>query len=204
MRNFGFPHTRGGGPSTVEAQVQPLLVFPTRVGVDLQLAQPAERRNRFPHTRGGGPPPTKKTNRCSAFSPHAWGWTVLYKYDNAQSTSFSPHAWGWTGNRSRDALVRRRFPHTRGGGPKMAAVTSPISGVFPTRVGVDLPPSANRAGCHSFSPHAWGWTCSRGRLSRLTCVFPTRVGVDRPTRLTRQIPSCFPHTRGGGPGKGVP
>ena len=92
-----FPHTRGDGPplSTLNSPTGRFSphawgwsvfvavgavggdVFPTRVGmVRHRPALPAHRR-RFPHTRGDGPQRRNLLEREGAFSPHAWGWSVL-------------------------------------------------------------------------------------------------------------------------------
>src|SRR6185503_1467828 len=92
----GSPHSRGDGPfyTTVGGGVkkfsplawgwsdglclalEPLLVLPTRVG----MVRPAPRRRwpsaGSPHSRGDGPIATRDKERCDAFSPLAWGWSV--------------------------------------------------------------------------------------------------------------------------------
>ena len=71
------------------------------------------------------------------------------------------------------------FPHTRGGGPLILLSLVRWSYVFPTRVGGGPLTVAAKSGVTVFSPHAWGWTGRRGKLTRRLLVFPTRVGVDR-------------------------
>ena len=92
-----FPHTRGGGPPALPfagmiSTFSPhawgwteagapflawLRVFPTRVGVDLDLPYLRPDQRGFPHTRGGGPNPMSPICPHTRFSPHAWGWTYL-------------------------------------------------------------------------------------------------------------------------------
>ena len=123
--NPGFPHTRGGGPSTITilrraAAISPHAWgwtdwrqkkraldtdFPTRVGVDRCASAVARVPTRFPHTRGGGPMLRGMFDRLPAISPHAWGWTAraLRRADNR---TISPHAWGWT------VTMPGRAPHS--------------------------------------------------------------------------------------------
>ena len=132
---------------------------------------------------------------------------------------FSPHAWGWTIYPARSVGDERRFPHTRGGGPKghligiiqkqfsphawgwtdTCAIATNFMRVFPTRVGVDLNRPLSVSHSFAFSPHAWGWTYNLACGAVRREVFPTRVGVDRCSVYTATMSSCFPHTRGGGP-----
>jgi len=94
---MGFPHTRGGGPCTDWDDTHSRIVFPTRVGVDRHVPDPAAAgAGVFPTRVGvdrGLPAPSRF---LIAFSPHAWGWTVLQFL----------------------RIVNQEcFPHTRGGGP---------------------------------------------------------------------------------------
>ena len=111
-----FPHTRGGGPYrflsgslryvfsphawgwTVccYSAVSRLLVFPTRVGVDLIRRVWDGINQSFPHTRGGGP---------------------NYFRDRRMSSPVFPTRVGVDLEQADTALSNSRFPHTRGGGP---------------------------------------------------------------------------------------
>ena len=192
-----FPHTRGGGPKgyssssimyefsphawgwTAERPFLPLVVavFPTRVGVDRTGSPFSASPTGFPHTRGGGPDCHPEYQRREKFSPHAWGWTWMSSVRTSCSVVF-PTRVGV--DRMSEPISQRkpRFPHTRGGGPRVARWNGTT---------------------WKFSPHARGWTENLSDLHRVETVFPTRVGVDRRCFPRRRTPVRFPHTRGGGP-----
>ena len=113
------------------------------------------------------------------FSPHAWGWTFGGIYRRKIRQVF-PTRVGVDRVTQCIQASQGRFPHTRGGGPCLAA--SLLQHPW-------------------FSPHAWGWTFRQAQASRRREVFPTRVGVDRVTPTWLLVLMCFPHTRGGGPCK---
>ncbi len=112
-------------------------VFPTGVGVDRFTFILDKRPMGFPHRRGGGPSWVAGIWNSGAFSPQAWGWTVLDRtlasmvsvfptgvgvdrrnlYLPAHTRRFSPQAWGWTVVHNFGAVRRGGFPHRRGGGP---------------------------------------------------------------------------------------
>src|SRR5271166_4779787 len=93
----GSPHTRGDGPNwrrsrNRRAKFSPhawgwsdlpnLLwhcsaVLPTRVGMVRQCTKTPRSPQRSPHTRGDGPIPLALSAALEAFSPHAWGWSVI-------------------------------------------------------------------------------------------------------------------------------
>ena len=74
-----------------------LLVFPTRVGVD--LVRPSSR------------------HAATEFSPHAWGWTVYTVMSAGKSVVF-PTRVGVDLNSAGHLARLASFPHTRGGGPR--------------------------------------------------------------------------------------
>ncbi len=193
-------------------------VFPTRVGVDLYARRMFAPAASFPHTRGGGPMGPALDRLMTAFSPHAWGWTVDVSGVKTKSDVF-PTRVGVDRFHQSASRGKLCFPHTRGGGPgiptRLAGLvmfsphawgwtTPPDEGrmveiVFPTRVGVDHVRKTLIATGKPFSPHAWGWTydaCWRGNSAT---VFPTRVGVDLFGYAFATQCIGFPHTRGGGP-----
>ena len=132
-----FPHTRGGGPRRLSPFGQrpafsphawgwtaysvsassPIIVFPTRVGVDRGGANREHPQPRFPHTRGGGPGTTAAAHSAGEFSPHAWGWTERQEIVVEVELVFPTRV-------GVDRVIRChhrtliRFPHTRGGGPR--------------------------------------------------------------------------------------
>src|SRR5260221_636173 len=100
------------------------------------------------------------TNGWLRFSPHAWGWSEIFKEERRLSLVLP----------TRVGMVRRSVgagaatggsPHTRGDGPQLDV-------------------------CHSllmtFSPHAWGWSEFQHRPSIFLDVLPTRVGMVRSFR----------------------
>ena len=135
--------------------------------------------SRFPHTRGGGPGRRVILERHQAFSPHAWGWTSADAGCRADQCVF-PTRVGVDRVMMNGTLYAFRFPHTRGGGPRWLHV---VMSAF------------------VFSPHAWGWTEKKVAIGKYVSVFPTRVGVDLMAAGLMMVASCFPHTRGGGPGE---
>ena len=171
-----FPHTRGGGPQQLRitslhckfsphawgwtvsetTEPPPAIVFPTRVGVDLQATPDEIQQRCFPHTRGGGPFYFRVQDGIFQFSPHAWGWTATRATPIDRTGVFPtrvgvdrgiccmlspPGVFPTRVGVDRGYLVQvklqARFPHTRGGGPYTSARTP---------------------GAYAFSPHAWGWT----------------------------------------------
>jgi len=215
----GFPHTRGGGPDSVEHGIQWLQVFPTRVGVDLWSSLNFFRAIPvFPTRVGVDRLVAGYVTTLSEFSPHAWGWTDVRSPRRECSRVF-PTRVGVDLLPTPSQGSLRRFPHTRGGGPFYKVWSGGEELVFPTRVGVDRQPRGwtrtrrcfphtrgggptpewSCGGTGSFSPHAWGWTALPGHGRGFQRVFPTRVGVDRRLSGVAGEPVRFPHTRGGGP-----
>ena len=116
-----FPHTRGGVPIIddtnsalspfsphtwgctcgPDSQSREGIVFPTHVGVYLNVAIESGRESCFPHTRGGVP--------------------VWWGYFSSMVVVFPTHVGVYL---LRDGAFQRarRFPHTRGGVPKNSAV----------------------------------------------------------------------------------
>ena len=152
-------------------------VFPTRVGVDRFGIFARLAFSRFPHTRGGGPPSCITQKSCDAFSPHAWGWTVVPPLLQPEPVVFPTRVGVDLGIR-RLRVYLPSFPHTRGGGPRH---------------------TENTTAALEFSPHAWGWTDLLTVSNSLPNVFPTRVGVDLSLGTIWFAVQRFPHTRGGGP-----
>ena len=94
---FRIPHTRGDGPIITSVQnfrlwysphawgwtvggsagKGPILVFPTRVGMDRRNGFYVASLGCIPHTRGDGPCGLGAVGIPPAYSPHAWGWTDI-------------------------------------------------------------------------------------------------------------------------------
>ena len=157
-----FPHTRGGVPPAALATLIICRVFPTRVGVYREAAG--------------------KSDYNQGVFPTRVGVYRVDEYGGMPMNEFSPHAWGCTGKPQQAVVGARgkplRFPHTRGGVPRMIVAASLLL---------------------LFSPHAWGCTASPAGCAAHVLRFPhTRGGVPlsggRCWRGYR-----FPHTRGGVP-----
>mgnify|MGYP006927217292 CR=1 FL=1 len=132
---------------------------------------------RFPHTRGDGPKIDPHYGAFMAFSPHPWGWTVAAGRAGVADSVFPTPVGMDLLKREGDDHIRR-FPHTRGDGPRAVR-----SFQLSTR----------------FSPHPWGWTADIKKLLSKGLVFPTPVGMDRDPAATISASPSFPHTRGDGP-----
>ena len=132
---------------------------------------------RIPHTRGDGPVYTYVFPTVSAYSPHAWGWTIFLIHHKFYIFVF-PTRVGMDRLQPKQEAFLSCIPHTRGDGPKI---------------------QKNDRYYFQYSPHAWGWTIARGFADRWCEVFPTRVGMDRETNCCRQLGNRIPHTRGDGP-----
>ncbi len=135
-RRRGVPHARGGGPCwariggttevcsprawgwTVVAPLRVLeqIVFPTRVGVDREIAPPPPRPPSVPHARGGGPKGYLIRFDEHECSPRAWGWTVGAVQVGVAQVVF-PTRVGVDRERAIEAHGRWGVPHARGGGP---------------------------------------------------------------------------------------
>ena len=92
-----FPHGRGDGPSVLTWRTPPTVfsprawgwsardtecghragVFPTGVGMVRPRTKVTSGSSRFPHGRGDGPNCLDCNVLRWAFSPRAWGWSVL-------------------------------------------------------------------------------------------------------------------------------
>ena len=93
----------------------------------------------------------------TAYSPHAWGWTVSRRH-MLTSWQVFPTRVGMDRSAGDALNPAKSIPHTRGDGPRSGN---------------------NKIVMHQYSPHAWGWTDLRGGAASFGDVFPTRVGMDR-------------------------
>src|SRR5271157_4032584 len=112
---------------------------------------------RSPHTRGDGPRPLNRNRSHNAFSPHAWGWSVIQRRQGA-TVVVLPTRVGMVRRAELQPPRPQSSPHTRGDGPIMWLSS-----------GVMAP----------FSPHAWGWSAARMEAYAAYVVLPTRVGMVR-------------------------
>src|SRR5437867_11475039 len=91
----------------------------------------------------------------SAFSPHAWGWSVCTRSASIDLIVL-PTRVGMVRVDVERSENHVGSPHTRGDGPS----GQPVLDMF-----------------NKFSPHAWGWSDSQQTALALALVLPTRVGM---------------------------
>ena len=152
-------------------------VFPTRVGM-VRRATTFDPINRsIPHPRGDGPFQEPYWGARSAYSPPAWGWSVVASAELECETVF-PTRVGMVRRQPQPAGERRRIPHPRGDGPEN---------------------SEPQSGSPAYSPPAWGWSGPMNPLFALQVVFPTRVGMVRMAGPSPAASGGIPHPRGDGP-----
>src|SRR5271165_334967 len=162
----------------------------------LRLSRPRETSS--PHTRGDGPWLYAMYLLVTSFSPHAWGWSVLFSLQcllhNVLPTRVgmvrklasrknphgcSPHTRGdGPPNRNTRLAICRFSPHAWGWSA-IGGNSRVISVVLPTRVGMVRECSLSHESHVAFSPHAWGWSEHNHRIRYDQLVLPTRVGMVR-------------------------
>ncbi len=173
------PHTRGDGPRGGNVDGLPILVFPTRVGMDRIEDEAMQENVGVPHTRGDGP---------------------NLRNEGIDESCVFPTRVGMDRRELQSCCRSSRVPHTRGDGPAtiptigFARIVFPtrvgmdradrapqahLAIVFPTRVGMDRQPVSRWRSRPRCSPHAWGWT----------------DGAIGQALLYKSVP----HTRGDGP-----
>ena len=154
--------------------LNPMLVFPTRVGMFRSRVSVSSEISGFPHPRGDVPF-GRRIN-----SPAHW---------------FSPPAWGCSGRGQMTDRERGVFP-TRVGMFLADSISENSGNCFPHPRG-DVPQHQRIARLfNKFSPPAWGCSANRGGICLLITVFPTRVGMFRQSfGVDNAIPG-FPHPRG--------
>ncbi len=111
-------------------------------------------------------------------SPRTWGWTFQMAADHDVPT-LSPRTWGWTCANGPEGHSRDRYPHARGGGPRLTRLQEHVN---------------------KLSPRTWGWTEPGIQRSASICVIPTHVGVDLSIASPSNQGQRYPYARGGGPG----
>ena len=192
-----IPHMRGDGPSSPRGEfyvpvysphawgwsgyfrrVQHTpIVFPTCVGMVRRPQRGPECRRGIPHMRGDGPTVKAANAMDSAYSPHAWGWSVNPENVILLSGVF-PTCVGMVRSHTAMSAGGMGIPHMRGDGP-----------------GCGL--AAMRSGM--YSPHAWGWSGCFLSAHYWRTVFPTCVGMVRAQTPNATTTTGFPHMRGDGP-----
>ena len=193
----GFPRTRGDGPFIDPRHPQygefpphargwtrlargaspPATVSPARAGMDRSAASSGGGAACFPRTRGDGPIRSMRSLTTHPFPPHARGWTGDADPDR-RGVIVSPARAGMDRFLALPRRRRRRFPRTRGDGPRRRPLPH---------------------GFERFPPHARGWTLWVQRLAAVRLVSPARAGMDLGVRRLGADANRFPRTRGDGP-----
>ena len=170
------PHTRGW---TRGAEAAPAghLGFPAHAGMDPRRSGRHASGAWFPRTRGDGPCARPGSAAGRWVSPHTRGWTPTARCRGCAARGFPAHA-GMDPSEQRWLPTTRRFPRTRGDGPK--AKREIEDGV-------------------KVSPHTRGWTRRAYPLHTSRSGFPAHAGMDPRLRLDRRPDPGFPRTRGDGP-----
>ncbi len=171
-------------------------VFPTHVGVFPALFYLLHPSLCLPHTRGGVSDRRAVCWTRNRSSPHAWGCFRHQRLVPAATTVFPTRVGVFlTIYTCSDAF--HGLPHTRGGvsivqSHNLTGLSSSPHAwgcfscmvrilqshhVFPTRVGVFLPPGVRARAITCLPPHAWGCFPAAGRRADGCRVFPTCVGV---------------------------
>ena len=150
-----FPHARGDGPiprvavklpnkfsprpwgwSAIEAwNNRATEVFPTPVGMVRSLISPSMPAISFPHARGDGPYQLHHGGMDDTFSPRPWGWSAEAS-QSAHRFSVFPTPVGMVLFNNESGSPLKSFPHARGDGPVVSAISDRR-----------MP----------FSPRPWGW-----------------------------------------------
>ena len=163
-----FPRTRGDGPrrltSPCSGGADPEVSPHTRGWTHHVAGRLGVGRPWFPRTRGDGPLERQgdHSSTRSVVSPHTRGWTRDSLFGHLDLHGFPAHA-GMDPGRSCSAPVPRRFPRTRGDGPRTSTMPTrdrPMRSGFPAHAGMDLP-NHDHTPCASaprVSPHTRGWT----------------------------------------------
>ena len=132
---------------------------------------------RSPHPRGDGPSGGENRRSSPAFSPPAWGWSVM-KRGGINQSAVLPTRVGMVRTWPAVIVSPASSPHPRGDGPQ------------------GNPPSEIKT---KFSPPAWGWSAHARLGAPHVIVLPTRVGMVRGSPLCHRRRASSPHPRGDGP-----
>ena len=150
-----FPHTRGGVPDNSQDVEQPIIVFPTHVGVYRSgLGQESGTMLFSPHTWGCTAARDGVMLHEIVFPTHVGVYRALGCIAPANIAVFPTHVGVYRTQPNRDHPVKR-FPHTRGGVPNRAYNNRHSSSVFPTHVGVYLHAMSGKKDLARF-PHTRG------------------------------------------------
>ena len=192
-----FPRTRGDGPFFNDSRFYPLTVPPHPRGwspgrrlrdrsrdgspapagmVPRSLARPRG-SIRFPRTRGDGPAYGFGTLSIVGVPPHPRGWSRRNDGERARRSG-SPAPAGMVPGQRVVSRCHRRFPRTRGDGPRR-------SGGAPTASPVP--------------PHPRGWSLNRRVGLPARCGSPAPAGMVPRGKESRTRRGGFPRTRGDGP-----
>ena len=188
------PHTRGW---TVQRPLMRSIgaVSPAHAGMDRWSSSVAIGPSRFPRTRGDGPVHRAEGHARDAFPPHTRGWTLLAAPEVVGHFVSPAHA-GMDRRHSRLRPRRKRFPRTRGDGPR-GTLPGGRPRTFPPHTrGMDRTKRAQVRGATRFPAHAGmdpGWTGAVEEYGR----FPRTRGDGPPLLPAPRLTTAFPpHTRG--------
>ena len=150
-------------------------IFPTPVGVFLDLALREYREEYLPHTRGGVSSPSRSRSGKESSSPHPWG-CFHSPFERLGDHVIFPTPVGVFLPWNKFFHPKADLPHTRGG--------------------VSAPGVLMRLGELS-SPHPWGCFHTEGAQRGFHGIFPTPVGVFPDSEGAAFNLLDLPHTRGG-------
>ena len=169
--------------------------FPAHAGMDPSGRSRRPRSSRFPRTRGDGPWRLRSICRSSTVSPHTRGWTLALIARRRVDLGFPAHA-GMDPRTCGSRSSTRRFPRTRGDGPRADRHHPDGRHGFPAHAGMDPGirwkqlwterfPRTRGDGPRRSMRRIWQWPVSRTR-------------GDGPCTSKRPRPegSVSPHTRG--------
>ena len=171
------PHVRGDGPCNAgcfpsstafsprawgwsvgpSPHPSPSAVLPTCVGMVRPRPSSPGPASGSPHVRGDGPQVLPQELTPPAFSPRAWGWSVVC-HAMAPKKEVLPTCVGMVRNESAPRSNASCSPHVRGDGPFWETIQSVLAG---------------------FSPRAWGWSGHAQSARLLWAVLPTCMGMVR-------------------------
>ena len=154
-------------------------LFPTPVGVFLELLLNQHPERALPHARGGVSQQAQAANNAQASSPRPWG-CFLEGGDIVQQTGLFPTPVGVFPGLKRCSLTLNPLPHARGG---------------VSNFDVELDRARNS------SPRPWGCFLHIPDCQRNQKLFPTPVGVFPGCSRRISLKRTLPHARGGVSGR---
>ena len=170
------PHTRGWSPLAAIPAAWPS-GSPAHAGMVPYSGPARTRTGRFPRTRGDGPWLCSRRSPHSPVPPHTRGWSPAPRLGLPDLPGSPAHA-GMVPRQETASGPDRRFPRTRGDGPR---------------------PPDRKARRKKVPPHTRGWSPSGQSTFGGSPGSPAHAGMV-PIMRTRDIHDHrFPRTRGDGP-----